>query len=114
MKHFLKIIIPVVFALPFNAYASDVCFSNKAIHHESRFKNCNEGDVITVTAIVSTKNFDSYDDTQDGIMHLNEVNQYCSYENEIVELGEVEVRGAKTKVYSCIYIGKRRDSHLLE
>jgi hypothetical protein len=114
MKHFSKIITLIFLVLPLNAYAGEVCFSNKAIHHENRFKDCSEGDVITVTTIVSTKSFDSYDDTQDGIMHLNEVSKYCSYENEIVELGEVEVRGYKTKIYSCIHIGKSRDSRLLE
>jgi len=113
-KIMIKLLLVVTAILvPFaSANAGEMCFSAKAIHHENLFSHCKKGDIIQVSAIVAQV-FSSYDETARGLMHIDGVSDYCSFDHPIVEIGITKLKGKDPiKVFSCVYTGEQRSSNL--
>jgi hypothetical protein len=103
------IIVTIALLLPNDLRASEICFDDTVIGDFNRFENCDKGDIIKVISMVASKPFKNYEDTKDGIMHIDELSRYCSYDSQIILIGETIVKGFKANIYSCVYTGEKRE-----
>lgn len=111
MRFLLLALISFLFNMP-PAKANDVCYSTKEIHLGDRFSHCAKGDIIKVIVMLADS-FSTYDDMGKGLVHIDGVTSYCSFEHEIVEIGSAVsmIKGRKNdpvRVFSCVYVGEDR------
>ncbi len=116
MYRFILTLLFFVFSLP--VYADQgICYGKDNINLDNRFEECDKGDIITAAAIVSTKGVTHINDVGMGGMHLNEVDSFCSFEHQIIEIGEIQLLVTNADVplkwFNCVYIGKSRKAKFI-
>lgn len=109
----ILVLLLITFSIPAHA-TGDICWGKDNINLSNRFLECNEGDVITVATVVSTKGLNSLNDIGKGGMHLDEVANFCSFNHPIVSVGQIQLLVSNADVplnwFNCVYLGHERKS----
>jgi len=118
----------LVFMFPLTAFASERCMGDEnmallaRLEIENRFSSCKKGDIISVYVVSLAKGFSKSSDNakiNDFSHRMDEVATFCSFENSIVETGNIPMKssiGVDMDViwFDCIYAGGQRNTTFSE